>query len=309
MRGELPKTSHYGTESAVRRISTLAERQHGVVALWQLIELGLSASGVRSRVARAHLYRIFPGVYAVGHRVLRREGRWMAAVLACGPGAALSHRDGAALLGIRPSARLAIEVTAPRRHRLPGIDTYTTKLIPADVAVVDGIPCTTVARTLLDLATVVDRQALEKAINQAEVLELFDLRAVNATLERAGRRRGTRALRETLAHLDPLSAQTRSELERRFLSLCRQSGLPPPEVNASLAIGSHRFKPDFLWRAQRLIVETDGYATHSTRRAFERDRHRDLVLLRAGFRTVRVTWRQVIRAWHEIAATLRPLLA
>ena len=115
-------------------------------------------------------------------------------------------------------------------------------------------------------------------------------------------------LRETLADLDPLSARTRNELEETFLHRCRQSGLPLPEVNAWLTIDGHSFQPDFLWRSHRLIVETDGWATHSTRRAFERDRRRDLLLLRAHYRTVRVTWRQVLYAWREIEAAVGPLL-
>jgi len=309
MPGELPKTSRYGTESTVRRISNLAERQHGVVALWQLTELGLGASGVRSRVARGHLHRIHTGVYAVGHRMLKRQGHWMAAVIACGPGAALSHRDCAALAEIRANARRAIEVTTPRRRRIPGIDIYTTKLTSAELTVIDGIPCTTVSRTLLDLAAVIDRQSLEKAINRAEILELFDLREVNAVLARAGRRRGTRALREALANLDPLSAQTREGLEQTFLGLCRRANLPLPEVNTWLTIDGHSFQPDFLWREHRLIVETDDWRTHSTRRAFERDRRRDLVLLRAGYRTIRVTWREVTTRPAEVAEAIRVALA
>jgi predicted transcriptional regulator of viral defense system len=205
--GELPKTSKYATESAVRRldeaIARLAARQHGVVALAQLVELGLSESGVRDRVASGRLHRLHAGVYAVGHRVLKRQGHWMAAVLACGGDAALSHRTAAAALGIRPTAQSRIEVTSPRRCQRPGIHAHVARLAPAELTVVDRIPCATVARTLLDLATVLDRQGLEKAINEAEILELFDLRAVGASLERAGPRRGTRALRKALADLDP----------------------------------------------------------------------------------------------------------
>jgi predicted transcriptional regulator of viral defense system len=309
MRGELPKTSKYGTESGGRRleqaIAELAALQHGVVALSQLREIGLSESAIRSRAARGRLHRVHAGIYAVGHRRLTRKGHWMAAVLACGPGAALSHRAAGALLGIRPAARRGIEVTAPRRRQRPGIDTYVAKLTRADVTTVDGIPCTTAARTLLDLAAVVDRQSLEKAINEAEVLQLFDLKAVNAALERAGRRRGTAALRETLTNLDPLQARTRSELERRFLTLCRRAGLPPPEVNAWIEVGDEGFQVDFLWRRQRLVVETDGWATHSTRRAFERDRRRILLLMRAHFQTVPVTWRQVIHRPDEVIGALR----
>lgn len=236
----------------------------------------------------------------------------MAAVLACGERAVLSHRSAAALWGIRPTSRGRIDVisaTRAGRSRV-GIEVHRpSRLVRGEVTTVDAIPTTTVARTLLDLATVVDRQALEKAINQAEILELFDLRAVNATLERAGRRRGTRALREALADFDPLQAQTRSELEQRFLSLCKRAKLPLPEVNVWLTIDGRTFQIDFLWRSHRLIVETDGYAAHSTRRAFERDRRRDLLLLRAGYRTIRVTWRQVLRDPQEAIDVLRPLLA
>jgi very-short-patch-repair endonuclease len=309
MANEPSKASNYWTESTVRRISELAERQHGVVALRQLRELGLSASAARSQVGVGRLQRTYRGVFAFGHRKLTPRGRWMAAVLACGPGAVLSHGAAGAALGIRRSASARIEVIAPRRCRIGGIHVHEGALVLTEVTTVDGIPCTTVARTLLDLASVIDRQALEKAINQAEILRLFDLRAVNATLERAGRRRGTRALRETLANLDPLSAKTRNDLERTFLRRCRESGLPLPEVNAVLSIEGESFEPDFLWRHHRLIVETDGWATHSTRRAFERDRRRDLLFLRAGLRTVRVTWRQVFDAWHEVVGALRPLLA
>jgi predicted transcriptional regulator of viral defense system len=287
-----------------RAIAALATRQHGVVALAQLVELGLSESAVRGRVAAGRLHRMHLGIYAVGHRILTPRGRWMAAALACGPGAVLSHRSAGALLGIRRSASSKIDVTAPRRRRIAGIETHEAQLASAETITVDGVPTTTVARTLLDLAAVLDRQSLEKAINEAEVLRLIDLKAVNATLERAGRRRGTAALRETLANLDPLQAQTRNELERRFLSLCRGAELPLPEVNAWLTVEGESLQPDFLWREHRLIVETDGFTTHSTRRAFERDRRRDLALLRAGYRTVRVTWRQVTSAPDEVIGAL-----
>jgi hypothetical protein len=309
MAGEPSKASNYWTESTVRRISELAERQHGVVALWQLRELGLSASAARSQAGVGRLRRIHRAVYAFGHRRLTPRGRWMAAVLACGPDAALSHRAAGAALGIRMSSSAVTEVTTPRRCRIAGVRVHEGTLLLADVTDIEGIPCTTVARTLLDLAAVVDRQALEKAINQAEVLRLFDLNAIGATLERAGRRRGTRALRETLANLDPLGAQTRSDLEQRFLGVCRRAGLPVPDVNVWLTIGPERFQVDFLWRESRLVVEADGWATHSTRRAFERDRRRDLALLRAGYRTVRITWRQLTTRPDEVVAALRTALS
>ena len=162
---------------------------------------------------------------------------------------------------------------------------------------------------VLDLAAVVDRQALEKAINEAEVLRVFDLRAVDAALERPGARRGSAALRTTLTNLDPLQARTRFELERRFLSLCRAAGLPPPEVNAWIEVLDQHLEADFLWRDQRLIVETDGYAVHTTRRAFRRDRRRNRLLTQAGWRTLRFTWEDVVDEPNEVAASIRSLLA
>jgi very-short-patch-repair endonuclease len=292
-------------------VAELAGRQHGRVALWQLRELGLGSSGVRNRVAAGRLHPVHRGVYAVGRTTQTGKSNWMAAVLACGTGAVLSHRSAAALFGIRRSASATVDVTTPSQagRKRDGIRVHDgRRLTRVEITRYDGIPTTTVARTLLDLAAVIDCQGLEKAINEAEVLQLFDLRAVNATLERAGRRRGTAALRDTLANLDPLQAQTRNELEQRFLSICRGAKLPLPEVNAWLTVERHRFQRDFLWRSHRLIVETDGFATHSTRRAFERDRRRDLALLRAGYRTVRVTWRQVLHHADEVAASIAPLL-
>lgn len=272
----------------------------------------MSAAGIQTWVARGRLYRLHRGVYSLGRPDIGTNGRWIAAVLACGRGAVLSHRSAAAHLGIRPTARAAIDVSVPGRagRTRKGIEVHSgASLHTRDVTEVARIPCTTVPRTLLDLAAVVDRQGLEKAINEAEVLGVFDLRAVNETLARAGRRRGAAALRSTLTSLDPMQAHTRSDLEAAFLSLCGRSGFPLPEVNAWLTVEGQRIQADLLWRQQRLIVETDGYATHSTRRAFERDHRRDLILLRAHFRTVRLTWRQVIRESREVAASLAPLLA
>src|SRR5918995_5102756 len=161
MKGVGDVATHYGTErcghSRQVALAQLAERQHGVVALPQLRELGLAPSAVRSRVTRGRLHRVHRGVYSVGHPVLSVRGRWMAAVLACGPGAALSHRSAAALWGIRPSARTAIDVTVPRHLRgRAHIDVHHANTVAAgDLTTVDRIPCTTVARTLLDLAAVV----------------------------------------------------------------------------------------------------------------------------------------------------------
>lgn len=210
-------------------IAELARGQHNVVALRQLRALGLSASAVRDRVASARLHRIHVGVYAVGHAKLTAKGCWMAAVLACGDGAVLSHRSAAALWGLRPDNRARSDVTSRGRagRQRSGVVAHLGRgLMPADVTVVDGIPCTSLARTLLDLAEVVDRRGLERAIDRAEVLRLLDMLAVNDVLVRANGRRGVALLRTVLGEHDPGSTITDSELEELLLAICRTAGLP-----------------------------------------------------------------------------------
>jgi predicted transcriptional regulator of viral defense system len=290
-------------------VAALALQQHGVVSLAQLRECGLSASGVRARVAAGKLHGVHRGVYAVGHRVLDRDGRWMAAVLACGPGAVLSHRSAAALWGLRPTSRRAVDVIAPRGSRRPraGIEIHRAdSLRPIDTTSRNGVPCTTIARTLLDLAEVAP---VERALDQAEILRLLDARALGDAIAAAAGRRGAAILRTLLAGYDTANALTRSELEAHFLALCRGAALPVPEVNAWLTLPDGTpVQPDFLWRAQRLIVEADGHATHGTRRAFEQDRVRDQRALLAGWRTLRCTWRQVLHEPDALARTLAALL-
>jgi very-short-patch-repair endonuclease len=235
----------------------------------------------------------------------------MAAVLACGPGAVLSHRSAAALWGIRPTTRTGIEVMAPGRvgRRRAGIEVHdAASLRAADVTRVHHIPCTTVARTLLDLAAVVDRHVLERAYEQAEVLGVLDRDAVEDLLARSSRRHGLISLRAVVEVDRPLNI-TRSELERRFLAICSSAALPRPQVNAWVPLGDGGIEVDFLWREQRLIVETDGHTFHGTRAAFERDRVRDQRLLLAGWRVARFTWRQVLRDPQGVAETLGALLA
>jgi predicted transcriptional regulator of viral defense system len=288
-------------------ISRLAERQHGVVSLPQLQFVGLSPRAVRDRVKAGRLARIHRGVYAVGHARLTQRGRWMAAVLAYGEDARLSHRSAAALHGIRPDNRPKIDVTvpSPSARPRPGIAIHRSATLTAtDVTTADHIPCTTLPRTLLDLAEVIDAQGLERAVSEADVLRLFDLRRVDDVLARADGRRGAAVLRRVLAgYAGP--TLTHRELEALFLALCRRAGLPDPEVNVWITLGDGvAYKADFLWRAQRLIVETDGWATHGTRNAFEADRRRDRRLVLAGWRVIRFTWRDVEHRPDEVTATL-----
>jgi very-short-patch-repair endonuclease/predicted transcriptional regulator of viral defense system len=295
-----------------RSVGRVAAGQHTVISLEQLRALGLTASAVRSRVASGRLYPVHRGVYAVGHARLTLRGRWMAAVLAYGPKAVLSHRSAAALWGLRQDSRAETDVTVPSRsaRSRPGIDVHRSlSLAPADRTVKDGIPCTTLARTLLDLAEVVNRRGLERAIEQAELLRLFDLRAVDEVLARADGRRGASVLRSVLGALEE-PALTASDLEERFLALCRAAGLRRPEVNVWLVIDElPPVKADFLWRAERLVVETDGWESHCTRRAFEYDRRRDERLKLAGYESLRFTWRRIINEPVAVMRTVSELLA
>ena len=249
------------------------------------------------------------GVYAAGHGVLRPEGRWLAAVLACGPDAMLSHRSAAALWDLRPTTRATIDVTAPRtRTGRPGIDLHLPRSLESQHRTEHKrIPCTTVARTLVDLAGVLEHTGIERAWQRAEMLRLLDVDAVHQAMSNGQGRRGAATLRTLIAEHPP-DEVTRSELEDRFLKLCRNASLPLPEVNTRIEANGTTYEVDFLWRAQRLVVETDGWGPHHTRDAFEADRRRDADLLVAGLRVVRFTWRQVSREPTTVASTVCSLL-
>jgi hypothetical protein len=267
-----------------------------VISLTQLQFAGLSASAVRSRVAAGRLHRLHRGVYAVGHRRLTAHGRWMAAVLAYGPGALLSHRSAAVLWGLVVGGQV-IHVTVPGRSARSrhGVRAHRATLRPEDAAVHEGIPCTSVARTLLDFATDARPRELERALAQVEVLRLPHLPQLDARGHP-----GAGALRAAMSEEPALTA---SELEERFLALCEEHALPRPAVNADVLVASGHVTVDFLWRQERVVVETDGYAFHSHRTAFERDRRRDQLLAREGFEVLRFTWRQLAEEPEVVAAT------
>jgi very-short-patch-repair endonuclease len=242
---------HKRVEAADERIARVAARQHGIVTAAQMYAAGLDRSAIRRRVAAGRLHQVFRGVYTVGHAGLGNEGRWMAAVLACGEGAVLSHRSAAELLKMLDPTDEAIHVSVPvaggrrkrdgiRIHRIPSLPTAATTRR-------DGIAVTSPARTLVDLRSTVSRDEFRRAVRQAE----FRRYSIDAHL------------------LNP--DRTASELERLFLRLVRRHRLPDPEVNAQVG----GLEVDFLWREQRLIVETDGYRYHRGSAAFEADRERD----------------------------------
>jgi hypothetical protein len=292
-----------------RALAALAARQHGVVSIAQLRALGLSGAGVARRVAAGRLHPVHRGVYAVGHTALGAGGRRLAAVLACGPRAALSHRSAGAAWGLRPTARARIEVsTAQRGRRGPtGIDLHRVRDLPdEDVTVLDAVPVTTVARTLVDLAAVLPGDGLARAVHEAEVLRLLDVAEVQAVLARSAGRRGTGRLRALLA--EPAPGPVRSVLEERFLALCRRGGVPVPRTNVWLPVDSGLLQVDAFFAAAGVVVELDGAAAHRTRRAFHADRRRDAALAAQGLVVVRLTWERVTREPHAVLAELRRIL-
>jgi hypothetical protein len=294
-------------------IGELARSQHGVVTLGQLKSAGLGKAAVAKRVKAGRLHRIHRGVYAVGHDRLTGYGRTTAAVLAYGPRAVASHRTAGGLQGLREdnSARTDVSLPLQSVRSRPGINAHAAATLRAeDVTKRHGIPCTTVARTLLDLADVVPRRQVERALEQAEIMRVFDLDELHDVLAHANGRRGAGVLRDLLAELDDEPGLTANDLEDRFLALCRAAGLPPPAVNRWIAIDDGPpIKADFVWTTQRLIVETDGWGSHGTRRRFEGDRRRDQRARLAGWETVRFTRRQVLRDPDWVIATTAALLA
>lgn len=295
-----------------RQIAALATVQHGPISRWQLRDLGLTDKNIDYRLARGRLFRLYPGVFAVGQTAMPREGRWMAAVLTSGPSAVLSHGDAAALWDLAPPRGAVIHVSTSsrsgrvpdrRRVRLHRVGTLTDD----EKAACDGIPVTTPARTLLDLAPSLRPRALEDVIERMDRLQLFDLVAVRRCLAAHPRQTGAPKLRMVLDRLagGAAVADTRSPLEVALLQLCDDYNLPTPQANTLVA----GYLVDFHWPGTGLVVETDGFAFHRTRTAFDADRERDQQLALAGYRVIRFTYDQVTRRRRDTARRLRRLIA
>jgi hypothetical protein len=291
------------------RIGELADRQHGVVARWQLEKLGVGKGSIERRVRMGRLHRLHRGVYAVGHRVLSREARWMAAVLACGPGAVLSHRSAAALWGVRNPSSRAIEVTTPRKSRSRGGIQRHFAVLPADEVTTEyGIPVTTVPRTLFDLAAVSSADVVEHALRESEYRRLHDRLSLPDLLARYPGRQGSPTVRESLRRRRDLpTGRARSWLELEFLPFLRRNGLPRPRLNVWLEVGGRSIQVDCLWPGD-VVVELDGFAAHGTRIAFREDRARDRRLRVAGYGVTRIAPEQLEEEPDEIAADLRALI-
>jgi hypothetical protein len=306
--------SEIRSESASRRaerlVVALAARQHGVVSRRQLVQLGLGQRAIDHRIAGGRLHPLHRGVYAVGHPVVSRLGTWMAATLAAGDGAALSDHTAATVWGIRDATRARPSVIAPRRVERPRIDVRHIVLPADEVTIERGLPVTTPARTLFDLAATLTAQQLEAAANEAEIKRLTSPTSLAALLARYPRRPGAESLRRLIENRHAIGRQvTRSELEVAFLAFLDAHALPRPRTNVEIDVGTGGAPMvDAAWDEHGLIVELDSYGIHATRRSFEADRDRDRALTVAGWRVVRITWRRLHGDAASLATELRALL-
>lgn len=277
-------------------LAAVAAAQHGVVTRFQMIEAGITPAGIRHRLARGRLHQVYPGVYAVGHRILSRKGWWRAAVFAGGDGAVLSHRAAAVLHGLIPSTSTVDVLVLSSRPVGHGYRPHRVRSIPPEErAVVDGIPCTSVARTMLDIAPLLRERDLDRALRRAEELRTFDGFAMQAVLGRG--RRGTRALRTALAVFsrdEGTMRRLKSELERHFLELLRTHGFVLPATNVVVATPWGEHEVDTLWSDERIVIELDGWWTHLDREAFRRDHRLGMDLRAAHYDLSRLTWDQVV---------------
>ena len=287
-------------------MADLATRQHGVFAVWQ----GVGRDAVKRRLRRGGLFRIHRGVYSLSPpHTLRVEGHWMAAVLACGPGAALSHGAAAALWDLRRPSGTVVDVTVPStagraRHR--GIRLHRSRTLTAEQRTTHrGIPVTSVARTLIDIADTHDRRTAERTTDQAEVLRRFDLRGIEAAIGANPGRRGAGIMRRLLADYAIGENVTESELEDEFLRFCDRFDIPRPSAQVRTGAG----RVDFEWRTERLVVEVDGWRWHGGRNAWEEDHKRTIRLQRDGHRVARVSYGRMKKEPAVAADDLKALLS
>ncbi|HEY5334143.1 MAG TPA: type IV toxin-antitoxin system AbiEi family antitoxin domain-containing protein [Solirubrobacterales bacterium] len=279
-------------------LAELARRQHGVVSARQLADFGFPPRTITRWVQDGKLHRLHRGVYAVGHEALSWEGRLVAAVLANEPAVA-SHRTAAWIWGLLRTRPGTFHLTAPtRRHRKKLVVVHFAALDPDDTTTVDGIPLTSPARTVLDLAPDESRRELERLLQRADEDKLLDRRRFEATLARAGGHPGRRKLAEALRAYKPERATLRSDLERRFRNHVLAAGLPHPQTNVAV----EGYELDAYWEAEGFAVELDVYATHGSPRSFEEDRKREDDLLLAGIELIRVTDRRLDREPRETIA-------
>jgi very-short-patch-repair endonuclease len=286
-------------------LAKLATAQHGIVSQRQLTELGYSEGAVARAVRSGRLHRLHRGVYGVGHLAISRQGRYLAGVLACGEGAMISHGSAAWVWGLSPTWLQIPEVTIPSRgHNRAGIQIHhSTILEEEDRSEFEGIPVTSVSRTLLDSGAMQSDKQLERMVEKAERMGLLDTGAIDSLIVRSGRHAGRKRLRRAMAlYLDPVISRARTE--RAFLDIVKRAKLPRPAIN--IFVAGHEI--DAYWEQERFAVELDGWETHRTRAAFERDPLRIEDLKLAGIDAIRITARRIEQEPGQVAQRLRILL-
>lgn len=289
-----------------RQAWALAARQHGVLSRRQLLELGFSRRAIEHRLDSGRLHRVRPGIYAVGRPSLSQHGRWMAAVLAAGEGAVLSHSSAAALwrIGFEPRAVIELSASSSSDRRRPGLRIHRRpSLRSREVTSCHGIPVTTPVQTLIDLALRLDGRQIERAVNEADKYDLAHPPELREALELRAGEQGVARLREVLDRRT--FRLTKAELERRFLSLAREAGLPNPLTGAWV----NGFEVDFHWPDLGLVVETDGLRYHRTPAEQARDRLRDQAHTAAGLTQLRFTHEQVRYEPAHVLSVLRATAA
>jgi very-short-patch-repair endonuclease len=291
-------------------VAELARAQHGIVSRGQLLGLGIDSDAIKRRVRAGRLHPIHAGVYAVGHDAITRQGRWMGAVLASGPGAVVSHQTAAGLWGIWGSGAGETHVTVPRKTRSQrSIHRHFSMLPDDERTVLAGIPTTTAARAVLDLAAAKGPAAAESALREMEYFGIYGPVSLPTLLERYPRHKGTPIVHACLERLaDDPGGRIRSDLEEAFLPFLDAHQIPRPRLNAWLSIDDDRFQVDCFWPEAKLIGELDGFKSHGSRRAFRKDRRRDRRLGAHGFHVVRITEDQLMTEANEVASDLIALI-
>ena len=283
-------------------IAALAKRHRGYLTRRQLLDIGLGPEAIRYRATIGRLIPVYAGVYAVGHLPTLPHDHAVGALLACGPGAVLSHGSAASLWGVFQRWEMPFEVTAPSAHTRRGIRVHRAALIRKDVRIHLGIRVTSPARTLLDNCPRLRDKALRRAVNELRLERRLRLADLAELLDRFPRNRGASRLRP---FLQPPGGPTRSEFEDAFLEFAERYGLPQPLVNTRVA----GREADALFSAERVIVELDGYEFHSSRDRFEGDRDDDAEMLAIGLATVRITWERMTQTPAKEAERLRRILS
>lgn len=301
---DLARRAKAQNRSVAVPIAWVAGRQHGVIARWQLLALGLSAAAIGRRLARGELHQLFPGVYAVGHRCVSRNGSALAAILFAGRGAVLSHRSAAERTGLS-QWRGPWEITASHRiRRRRDLIAHCSPLPADEVTERHGVPITTPSRTIFDLAGVLTPRHLRSAINEAHALRLPLRPSLPELLARHPRRPGAGSLRRLLAEDQVGLGITRRQFEAAFFAFLAEERFPAPLINHPIRVGEEIFVVDFAWPEARLVVETDGDAFHSSPRRRAADKRRDRRLRAIGWSVIRVAWEHLQSGRAELGDDL-----